>query len=49
MGEPAFVAARRYLAFLHGDRAVSLETFAGQDGKPVLTVRELTELARTTR
>jgi hypothetical protein len=47
LGDGAFVAKRQYLVFLRGGRAVSLETGLGESGTPVLTVRELVELAQT--
>jgi hypothetical protein len=46
LGDGAFVAARRYLAFLHAGRAVSLETGLGDSGKLVLTARQLIRLAQ---
>lgn len=45
-GPGAFIAARRYVAFRKGSRALVLETGYGAGSSLVLTVRELTALAQ---
>jgi len=46
LGEGAFFAGKRYLAFLRDDHAVTLETGLGDSGLPVLKRSQLVELAR---
>jgi hypothetical protein len=46
LGPGAFVARKRYLAFRRGERVVVLETGYGGDGKLLLTVSKLMQLAR---
>ena len=47
LGSGAFVAGKRYLAFLHDDRVITLETFLEDGARYVLTPGELAELARS--
>ena len=46
LGSGAFVAGKRYLAFLRDDRVITLETFPEEGARYVLTTGELAELAR---